>query len=199
MVSTAKAMVVVDQSHPVLGAVKVSMDYDARTAQSFTVGRTGTFDHIDVYLFMPRPFATFPLQLTLQGLAGGLPDGNVLASDVASAAEIVGGRIGTSLNTRVTFDISGANIPAVAGDMFAFELEGLGSPGTGTWLVEASNGPNSYPGGTMIDPLGGIPQPFDLSFETFVAVVPEPASFAIVALGFAGMAVARRRGSSRRD
>ena len=185
----------VDQSHFVLGGLKVSLDHDGQTAQSFTVGRSGDLDHIDVFLFMPRPFATFPLQLSLQGLSGGIPDGINLATDTASGSEIFAGRLGTSLNTRVTFDVSGAGIDVIEGDTFAFVLEGLGSPGSGIWLVEAWHDiwANPYLGGTAFDVGDGSVQPYDLSFQTFVDPIPEPASLAILALGFGGIMVLRRR------
>lgn len=132
VVTSARAAVVLDQSHFVLGGLKVGLDHDGQTAQSFTVGETGKLDRIDVFLFMPRPFATVPLQLSVQGLSGGVPDGINLATDTVSASEIFAGRLGTSLNTRVTFDVSGADIDVIAGDMFAFVLEGQGTPGSGT-------------------------------------------------------------------
>jgi len=195
LVTSARAGVVVDQSHFVLGGLKVSLDHDGQTAQSFTVGQSGTLDHIDVFLFMPRPFATFPLQLSLQGLSGGIPGGITVASDTASGSEIFAGRMGTSLNTRVTFDLSGADIDVIAGDMFAFVLEGQGTAGSGTWLVEAWHDiwANPYLGGTAFDVGDGSVQPYDLSFQTFVDPIPEPASLAILALGIGGIASLRRR------
>ena len=187
--SPAMSTVMVDQTHVFFGGPKYGMDHDALGIQSFTVGKTGTLDHIDVFLFLGRPFPTYSIELSLQGLSGGVPDGIAQASATVTSAEIVASRITGTSNARVSFDISGAQIEVGVGDVFAFALETQGVPGdTGNWFVEMSNDPDTYPGGTVFNL--GDPPVGNFSFETFVDVEESVAvSAPSVALIFAMFAL----------
>ncbi|MCU1496625.1 MAG: hypothetical protein JWM47_578 [Acidimicrobiales bacterium] len=125
--------------------------------QTFTAGRTGELERIDMYL---APLSTVSdLQVSIQQLSGGRPSGVPMASTVLPAATTSPGL------TSVMFS---APASVLAGTTYAIVLELAPGDNSGTWSADA--GPNGYNGlfanrifGNWYDSSGT-----ELFFTTFV-------------------------------
>jgi PEP-CTERM motif len=181
------ATVILDQSSPI-GSAEFSASSDSfsfRRAQTFTVGVTGTLVEVDVASFTSSTMGF----LNLLSTSGGVPSTILQSTSIQSLVNDNG-----FLDFSVSLDVT-------AGEVLAFEYvdhsSGVALDGTG---------PGQYSGGQgfFLNPDANVNSfagsGFDEGFRTFVdngvSAVPEPSTWAMMILGFAGIgAMAYRRKS----
>lgn len=177
--------------------------------QTWTVGRTGQLGQVDLFGSVGSAYSldgltydSSPLDfdVTLTILAGGTaftPGNQVLGSVTKSAADIV--HLGVT-----SFDFLASDIYATAGTTLAWRMSVEDCPvaycvrNWANWnnFTTAGGGTtNGYAGGNMVLQSNGsfyYYNPQDLNFRTWV-VVPEPATWGLMILGFLGVGTALRR------
>ncbi|MEM6552740.1 MAG: PEP-CTERM sorting domain-containing protein [Planctomycetota bacterium] len=163
--------------------------------QTFTVGVTGTLDSIDLQVLQSsQGVPAGDLVVDILGTTGGTPDlSNVLGS---------GSVVGTTLpppsfddGQFTNIDLSAAGIDVTVGEVLAFRVRPE-LAGDFFSLVDRDGLPPDYAGGSLYITRGIADPPnfaidSDAGFRTYVTVIPEPTSAAL--LGFGGLLVARRR------
>ena len=142
--------------------------------------------------------ASTPITLNLLATSLGVPTSTILASAVAAPVN--------SLGAWTYFDFSSSHINVYAGEVLAFQPSPSGSEGIA--LAYGGTDPYSYGELYTIYPFGGINdwQPFvnqladqgpiggvDATFVTYVTDVPEPSTWAMLLIGFAGVGFAAYR------
>lgn len=166
-------------------------------AQLFEAGISGQVDSIDVRAYNYFGGATAPLQLALWTVSGSYPE--TLSSSLASAS--ISHLSIPSSSGFVSFDLSSSGANFVAGQTYAIVLSTTSNfsyvwegPSNGTY---ANGSGRQVSSGQVYYTLAG--QDLDFGFKTFVNPVPEPATFALAAMGVAALiAVARgKRRTSR--
>lgn len=205
--SPASASVVLDQATipesgniPFSGGVLWGVGPNA-LGQTFTVGVTGMLDSVALGLeIFNAPGGDTRLEIVNASNAvlfthvipiSALPTLTFSGID-ASAAPVV--------------DVRSAAIMVSAGDVLMLKLTGLSSGGYANWRANNAGGLINYSGGqAYVFDLPGFPSPFQIgnefAFRTYVddlaSAVPEPATWAMMIVGFAGVGAALRR--SRRN
>jgi hypothetical protein len=213
----AKGEVVLDQqmgwvSTNHSGAAAINSEYTI--AQTFTVGVTGTLSRIDLPLWRSQGL-TGELKFQLLPVTAGRPDAFALHPqveidiDVATLPE--DGAAGLPPVPSVTsFDLSAYGIPVQPGDQWAIYLSREEATNSGppwvTWTIGKPDAGYAAGGSFLRNvPDEGLPDGpdgwedwshMDMMFSTFV-LVPEPASYALAALGMIGLLAFRRRKTPR--
>lgn len=196
----ALAGVMLDQEHDFIGGVANPTNGGfSEVGQTFTVGKSGTLDHIDVLMlklgdiFTP----TTDPELSVYATSGGLPTGAPLVT-------VSTPRAGVPLNAPgfVSFDVSTAGIAVAAGQVLAFGVHADSPGGTYFVQVEGDKGqPDDYALGQGVsrvlndppDPWVVLSPPEDHGFRTYVDVVPEPASVVLLLCGLGLLNASRVR------
>lgn len=176
--------------------------------QTWTVGTSGRLAQINLFGGVGSAYSDdgtiytggppFPFDVTLTILGGGTataPGDVVLGSVTKSANDIVN-------NGVTSFDFSGLNIAATAGTLLTWRMSVEDCPALycvqqwANWNdFGALGNTNGYAGGGVFAFANGVLYNYghlDLNFRTSVAV-PEPASWALLILGFMGVGAALRR------
>jgi hypothetical protein len=160
-------------------------------AQTFTAGLSGQVAEIDVRVLNYFGGATAPLQLDLYSITGPYPE--TLGANLASGS--INQALVPSSSSYIAFDLSSSGASFVAGQQYAiivsttsgFSYLWEGST-TGTY---AGGGGRQPSGGNLYYTLAGADT--DFGFQTYVNVVPEPATFALFGAGFGALLFARRK------
>ena len=169
------------------------------SAQSFTVGSTGYFDHFNLLIGGSQ---AYPVTLKIRNVTAGVVD----ASNALASVNLISPQWGSPFYSVVTIDVSAFNVFATAGSVFAISLEATvnGTSTFGGWAGTS----NAYAGGrawgrnTRTGAWGnniGVGTG-DLYFQTYMSDTPtgpvgtpEPAALGLLGLGIAGLAYRRRR------
>ena len=166
-----------------------SYNSSSHIVQTFTVGRAGVLDRIEIALLstgdVPEDLV-FELFSTPLDLATAFP--TPLTSALIPRAGLPTSP-SFSLSELTVVDLSTANLTVGVGDVFAFSVRGRvfgTNPGAGDYI----GGQGYYTNPLETEFLAGN----DHGFRTYVAVVPEPATWALMIGGFglAGVALRRR-------
>lgn len=160
--------------------------------QTYTAGLTGTLAGINIDV--TGNTTTYPLDVQIQSVAGGLPTGIVLGDATVGS--------GTSLlPSLIMFP---GTIAQVAGTQYAIVVDypTAPSPGAGqnvgTWAGGA--GSNLYPGGQDVILLGGswvVQTNVESYFQTFVNTTPEPGTWVLMPSAAVMAFMLRRRLAAR--
>ncbi len=192
---SASASLILDQEHwtPDISAwARISDGATFGRSQTFTVGRDGFLDSVDVQHTQTGEFTLARILAT----ANGMPIGGSAGSVVLATSSIV-----RNAGSVFTFDFGEAFLAVNAGDVLALEL--FGTPNA-NWVgqkIFEGTGPVGYAGGDsyFFNTDFGIsnwePASFDQNFRTYT--VSEPVSLALFGLGLAGVVVQRRQRGSR--
>ena len=147
--------------------------------QEIQAGIAGQLAQIDLF-YQIRGAAVQDFQFSLFS-GGGWHDGTPLYSTQIAPA------VGT-----ISIDVSSANLMLSPGTTFTIAIRGLG-PDSGCCNLRGS-GYGFYPAGQLF--LNGSlysAGDIDLGFRSYVNAVPEPSSYALMAVGLVGIAALRRR------
>jgi hypothetical protein len=188
----ATASAVLDQSYLALDNVGIfgssQNDPSFRRAQTFTVGLTGTLTEIDVAVSSAHRGTSATLNLL--ATSGGTPTSILLTSPTVNTAPLVGDFMVFLFSQAVT-----------AGEVLAFELVS-----SAAFQIEMpGSSPGTYSGGSDYF-LNTVVNNFtadnlDAGFQTFVdtniSAVPEPSTWAMMILGFAGIGFMTYRRKSK--
>ena len=165
-----------------------SYNSSSHIVQTFTVGRAGVLDRIEIALSSTGDVTdglVFELFSTPLDLAAAFPA--PLASAVIPRAGLPTSS-SFSLSELTVVDLSTANLTVSVGDVFAFSVRGR--------VFGTNPAPDDYSGGQgfYVNFSDGFLAGNDHGFRTYVAVVPEPATWALMIGGFglAGVALRRR-------
>ena len=165
-----------------------SYNSSSHIVQTFTVGRAGVLDRIEIALLSTGDVTdglVFELFSTPLDLAAAFP--TPLASAVIPRAGLPTSS-SFSLSELTVVDLSTANLTVGVGDVFAFSVRGR--------VFGTNPAPGDYIGGQgfYANFSDGFLAGNDHGFRTYVAVVPEPATWALMIGGFglAGVALRRR-------
>jgi hypothetical protein len=169
--AVAMAATVVDQQYLAensFGGLEVTAN--AAVAQTFTVGQSGTLVKVELPEFKQhRCIATDPVNIQLQSTVSGLPSGEVLA-EVSIDPSQVGGVFGPAV--PLTADLTSAHVDVSQGQVLAI-VASTSAPGGGCTYAWNGALPGTYADGeTIIN--GAANSVRDLSFRTYVQVVPTP-------------------------
>ena len=195
----AQAAIVQDQSYLVSDGNSFSTSTtdisSFRRAQTFTVGVTGTLVEVDISI---DPISISPSSigsLNLLSTSAGVPTATVQTSPTLTNM-LVGGFLGFKFSLDVT-----------AGEVLAFELVTTRNPSLASPLFINGSDPGGYAGGSdfFLNTKFGInnftPNTADVNFRTFVdgpvSPVPEPSTWAMMILGFAGVGFMAYRRKSK--
>jgi hypothetical protein len=189
----ADAAPILDQQHNFTSSVANSTNGNvAEVGQTFTVGVTGTLDHIDVLMFrVGGPFdPTADPIISIYATSGGLPTGDPLATATTPETQV-------PLNTAdfVTFDLSAAALPVTAGTLMAFAIRTLSDPQPYFLLSDGAAGYAAGAGVNRFPPSAwfAFSPPQDHGFRTFVEPVPEPSSALLIGVGSMAFLACHRR------
>jgi hypothetical protein len=187
--AAAQATIVQDQSYLVSNGVTFSSTTtditSFRRAQTFTVGVTGTLVEIDLSIdpISISPFSTGSLNLL--STSAGVPTA-ILQTSPTVTNTLVGGFLDFTFSLNV-----------IAGEVLAFELVTTRNPSLASPLFMKGSDPGGYAGGsdffinTAFNINNFTPITGDANFRTFVdgavSPVPEPSTWAMMILGFAGI------------
>jgi hypothetical protein len=189
--AAAQATIVQDQSYLVSNGVTFSSTTtditSFRRAQTFTVGVTGTLVEIDLSIdpISISPFSTGSLNLL--STSAGVPTA-ILQTSPTVTNTLVGGFLDFTFSLNV-----------IAGEVLAFELVTTRNPSLASPLFMKGSSPGGYAGGSdfflntdFTPPINNFtPTTGDANFRTFVdgpvSPVPEPSTWAMMILGFAGI------------
>jgi hypothetical protein len=140
-------------------------------AQTFTVGKTGTLEAVDLLLVSQG--GNDLIRVDIRGAANGNPhldDGVVLGSRLVTAASLPM----IPSQTFVTIDFAGQDIPCVAGQTLAIVLiRAVGSGGSSVLWITENEPVEDYAAGTSLQRNGGsgtawMPFASDFYFRTRV-------------------------------
>lgn len=181
--------------------------------QTATAGLTGYLDHIDLQI--ARGAGSGLLVVTL--FDGNFLNGISFVTIDAFASTDLSASTTAALNqtSLLTFDVRSANYFVTAGQQFSIGLEFLAADINNNALAIIGSGPpnvpgttpvfnyNDYAGGELIRFVNGVQQPLtparDIGFRSFVDVtpgvggIPEPATWAMMIIGFCAIGSAMRR------
>jgi hypothetical protein len=153
-------------------------------AQTFTPSVSGTFAHLDLYLLRNAWFETQPLVITITDTSLVVPN-NVLGSTTLST-------ISSDNRTWYSIDFTGQNIQMNAHSLYAFILSCPGS----SYGISDGGTFEGYSGGMCLQNSTGGWQPnqptTDLTFQTWMVPVPEPAAGLVLVLGIALGCISRK-------
>lgn len=201
----AHAAPILDQlNNPPINVVFQARDIDY-WGQSFTVGMAGQLSSILVdvgTLNVPPVIVNFYLAPIINGVAlfSQSTQLDILSSDIVGKGINKGPVFADWLN----LDFSPFDIRVDVGDQFALIFHSpITFAETGGPEYKQINWYGGVPGGylggtpiqvsTLADRTILVRNDFDAAFATFVTPIPEPVSISIMAVGLAGVVVARRR------
>jgi hypothetical protein len=198
----AGSLVVGNLDQPAAPSSPDTLDDTFSLAEEFTTGSSGTtLDHIFASLGRLDTGNAGDFTLTAQLVAdsGDTPTGALLTGFTFAMASIPGTGFAT-----VAFDPT-SSVTLAANTSYWFVLSGTSSDGSGSvawqWTDSlTSSGPGSLPNfatNSTISPGWSVSpnQPYLIQVN---ASVPEPASWVLAGLGFAGLSLARARRAARR-
>lgn len=196
---------VLDQSSTMTDAYFHVISPGYSTAQTFTVGVSGTLSRTEMWMFR-RTAGTQPLELEIRAAgsgADGAPMGAKLASVVLQPADLPYDEFSSSI-APISVDWSFAGIKMAVGDRYAL-VAASNEPYAGFegyWWRSTSQGHDVYAGGAAwLSGSGdagpwtkesGASDPQDYWLQTYVTVPAPGGGAGVVVLG--GMALLRRRG-----
>lgn len=161
----------------------------SQIVQTFTVGKAGVLDRIEVAIFS---YSDSPDAIVLELFATPLDLGAPFPAALASAS-VPRANLPTvqtfSLSELTAFDLSAANLSVEVGEVYAFSVRGRGF-GTNPAGAAYAGGQGFY-----ANFAGGFDSGSDFGFRTYVtSATPEPGTWALMIAGFglAGAALRRR-------
>lgn len=166
--------------------------------QSFTVGKAGVLDHIDIGLFNSFGPAADGFEFQLRR-----NDGATIFSRSYTPAGVPDlSLVTTDWSDLFTVDLAAAQIGVTPGEVLKWLVTSTGAFPNYQLIFQVNNSVINYGGGQGLS-FGFTPQgtPFqpamDYAFRTYVATVPEPGAWALMMLGFGlgGTALRVRRRS----
>jgi hypothetical protein len=188
------------------------------TLQTFTVGKSGTLNRVDlpVLWYSAVPDWDGDVALDLLATSGGIPQtGTVLGSVIRSTTTLPASSTFAATSAQWTsFDFSSLSIGLSAGDELALQLraipdaDGFANVYAGLRTADVYSGGAHWrwsmtlPGGTP-NLNGGIFNQYDMAFRTYVetstTIVPLPASAWLGLTLLGSMGLVRRLGRKRRS